>query len=412
MVDGRRADVGSLAAQRNGDWPQWRGRARDGRVKWLPATLPEKPEVIWSADLTSTGIGSVSVGEGCVVVISRDSADEFDVVQCFDAVDGQQKWKHIYEAKGNLDYGNSARAAPLICDGSVYTLGAFGHLYCLELESGLPLWQRNLNEEFSSAQITWGHSGSPLIVDEKLIVQPGGAEASLVALDLDTGETIWQCPGGAASYSSLMPLQIGKRCQVIGFDFDSLGAWEVDTGSRLWRHVPPRRGDFNVPTVLIDSPSENSNRKLIVASENNGTRVFTFNGAGELNQEPLATARVFAPDTHTPVLIRRMVVGVHNALYALNVDDNLGTILELDDPAFESYGSIIASDNRALFLNLDGELLLVSIQENELKIVSRWKLEVEPGSVYSHPAVADEGFYVRLGRRLLKLKLAVEASKN
>lgn len=345
-------------------------------------------------------------------MLSRDSSDEFDVVQCFDSATGQAKWKYLYQAKGNLDYGNSARAAPLIYEDYVYTLGAFGQLYCFELESGLPLWNRDLCRDFACAEMTWGHCGSPLVVDEKLIVQPGGTAASLVALDIDTGETIWQTPGAAASYSSFMPLAVGDQTQIVGFDSDSLGAWDVSTGARKWRYVPTRRGDFNVPTVLVDRSSAKSETRLIVASENNGTRLFSLNRDGSLNPEPLAAYREFAPDTHTPVLMRNMVVGVHNALFALKLDDQFGTVMELEDGAFESYGSIIASEDRALFLNLDGELLLVSIQPGELKIVSRVFLDAEPGSVYSHPAVADDGLYVRLGSKLLKLRLEPKLKPN
>lgn len=381
--------------------------ARDARVKWLPKTLPTKPDYLWQAELAGDGIGGIAVAEGCVVVASRDALDSFDVIQAFDAKSGKSLWKHIYQAKGSLDYGNSARATPLIQDGNVYTLGAFGDLYCLELESGLPLWHRNLIEEFGSQKMTWGHSGSPLIVDGKLIVQPGGKTASLVALDPDTGETLWESAGGAASYSSFVSVPVGKQHQLVGFDFESLGGWDLQTGKRLWKHSPSRPGDFNVPTVLIHR--QDSESRLIVASENNGTRLMQFEPSGVLADKPLAQTRELAPDTHTPVLAGNMVVGVWTYLYAIRISDQFKTIVELEDVAFEQYCSLISSGDRVLVLSMDGELLLVEVSDNQLKINSRLKLAAEPSSVYSHPAVADNGMYLRLGKKLVKLRLGSES---
>jgi outer membrane protein assembly factor BamB len=258
--------------------------------------------------------------------------------------------------------------------------------------------------------MTWGHSGSPLIVEGKLIVQPGGPHASLVALDPDTGETIWTSSGGAASYSSFMPVELGNQLQIIGYDFESLGAWDIKTGKRLWKHVPARAGDFNVPTVLIQSLDPQT--RLIVSSENNGTRMMGFNPDGSLQTKQLAQYRQLAPDTHTPVLAGDWVVGVSNYLYAINTDDHFQTVLELEDAAFEQYCSLVGTDNRLLAMNMDGELLLIELTDQELRIVSRWKLDAEPASVYSHPAVADIGVYVRLGKKLVKLELLSTQSRE
>ncbi len=166
-----------------------------------PASVPD---FAWSTELTGEGIGGVAAANGFVIVGSRDAIDRNDVFQCFDAETGELAWQHIYPALGRLDYGNSPRATPLIHDDCVYTLGAFGHLCCLEVDSGIMLWQVNLARDFGSPSLTWGHSGTPVIVDQKLILQPGGKDASIVALDLETGDVIWKTPGAACGYSSLL----------------------------------------------------------------------------------------------------------------------------------------------------------------------------------------------------------------
>jgi outer membrane protein assembly factor BamB len=118
------------------------------------------------------------------LVSDRDPDDHRDMFHAFDEHSGERRWTLDYEAEGSLDYGNSPRATPLVHDGHAFLLGAFGHLHCVRLGDGEVVWRRHLRDEFEAQdELVWGVSASPLIVDGKLIVSPGGPEASLVALD-------------------------------------------------------------------------------------------------------------------------------------------------------------------------------------------------------------------------------------
>ena len=382
----------------NGDWPGWRGAQRDGRVAWLPSTLPEDLQPAWTAELTGEGVGGIAVSDGCVIVGSRDVLDRSDVFQCFDQKSGDLLWQHFYPARGALDYGNSPRATPLIHDGLVYTLGAFGDLYCIELESGLPFWKRNLATDFQAQELTWGHSGSPIIVDGKLIVQPGGEKHTIVALDPETGELIWSAPGISTGYSSLIAGTYGGVSQVIGYDAASLGGWDVATGKRLWSLIPPEKGDFNVPTVVPFGP------QVLVSTENNGTRCYGFAAGGRLLPEPVAVNSDLTPDSHTPVLSGGRLFGIWNELWALDAKTLETTFSDADD-SFAVYGSLIASDDRLLGLTANGELLLISTDADTPSIVSRRSLAKPGVDVLSHPAVAGTAVYLRVGRTLHKFPL-------
>ena len=83
--------------------------------------------------MTGAGLSGVAATQQYVVVADRDPLDHFDVFRCLDAQSGQQLWQIQYAAPGNLDYGNSPRATPVIRDGLVYLLGAFGDLHCVTL---------------------------------------------------------------------------------------------------------------------------------------------------------------------------------------------------------------------------------------------------------------------------------------
>ncbi len=390
-----RQQQGSL----NGDWPGWRGSNRDARVIWLPDSLPETADFEWTADLAGEGLGGIVAARGYVVIGSRDALDHNDVFQCFDMNDGTLIWEHAYPALGKLDYGNSPRATPLIHGEYVYTLGAFGHLCCLEIETGIMMWQINIAQEFGSPELTWGHSGTPVIVDGKLILQPGGKDASIVALHFETGDVIWKTAGTDPAYSSLLLKSVGDSQQVIGYDAKSLGGWDVETGRRLWTLVPPEAGDFNVPTaVSLDD-------RLLVSSENNGTRIYHFNADGTLFPQPDMTNDDLKPDSHTPVVSNGRVFGIWSDLCGLDPRQNLKTFITIRDDAFGGYGCLIASDTRLLALTDEGELLLIATDLATPAITGRLKLHSDRTQILSHPALAGDALYVRLGKTLVRLKL-------
>jgi hypothetical protein len=88
---------------------------------------------------------------------------------------------------------------------------------------------------------------APLVVDEKLIVNPGGSKASVVALHRLTGEVLWQSPGAPAACASFILAEVAGKRQVVGYDVRSAGCRDLATGKRLWTLEPEEKRDFNVP---------------------------------------------------------------------------------------------------------------------------------------------------------------------
>ena len=251
----------------------------------------------------------------------------------------------------------------------MYLLGAFGHLTCAELDSGTTLWQMNLFQIFDGdPELVWGASSSPLIVDDKLIVNPGGPEASIVALEPSTGEVIWQSPGDRHAYSSFIVATLGGLRQLVGYDRSSLGGWDIATGDRLWTLKPPHRGDFNVPTPVAD------NGRLLVMTENNRARLYEFDQAGKIVPQPVAINGDLAPEISTPVIAGRRVFCVCGNMYCLALDDQLRTIWTGEDAEFCDYSPLFATSDRVLAIGRGGQLLLVDATGDEFHIISRLPL--------------------------------------
>jgi outer membrane protein assembly factor BamB/ABC-type phosphate/phosphonate transport system substrate-binding protein len=371
------------------DWPGWRGADRDGHVPQLPDRLPEKARVLWQKPAMNGGLAGITVAQGRVIVADRDPADGRDVFRCLDASDGRLIWLVDYEARGQLDYGQFPRATPVIHDGRVYLLGALGALHCVRLENGKILWHRHLVKDLGGKLPTWGCCATPLVVDDLLIVNPGGPKASVAALDCKTGRTRWVAPGHPAAYSSFISGTLGGKFQIVGYDKVSLGGWDPKSGERLWTLTPPVEGDFNVPTPLaVDG-------KLLVATENNGTRLYGFGDDGKILAAPLAQCADLAPATATPIATNGRVFGCHAGIDCLDLRDHLKPIWHEQNDAMGDHAALFASPDRVLVVTLSGELFLLSAGGRTCEVLSKVRLFEGDAEIYSHPALANNHLYIR-----------------
>jgi len=375
-------------------WADWRGPGRRARSPYVPERLPAKPRLLWSRMLSGPGVSGASVRDGRVIVADKGNGETADVWRCLDADTGRELWNISYNAPARMDYTNTPRANPVIHNGRAYLLGAFGHLHCVRVGDGKVLWKRHMIADFGAELPTWGFCGTPLVVDEMLIVAPGAETASLVALDLATGKVIWRAEGDPPGYGSLVPARLGGVRQIVGHDAASLGGWDPATGKRLWTLVPPESDDFNVPTPIVVGD------KLLVATENNGTRLYGFDTAGRIVPKPVAKSDDLVPDTSTPVVVDGLVFGSCEELVCLDLRAGLTTLWRTDKAPFDTYCSFIAGDGRVMVMTHEGRLcLLKTDRSGKMDLVSSVhlfpKVHETERAVWSHPALVDGRLYVR-----------------
>ncbi|MEO1496374.1 MAG: PQQ-binding-like beta-propeller repeat protein [Planctomycetota bacterium] len=391
----------------NAAWPGFRGPTRDGVVAWLPAELPATPRFVWRQRMSRSGLGGIAVAEGRVVIGDRDFSNRLDVWRCFDAVTGEELWKHRYPAVGQLDYDNAPRATPLIDGGRVYLLGAFGDVACVRLDDGKRVWRRPLRREYGDrGKLVWGACCSPLLVGDTLIVCPAADDALWIGLDASTGRERWVAGGDGHAFASPVVARLGDTPQLIGYDRTTLGGWNPTTGERLWSLTPRLDGDFNVPTPAIVGD------RLFVVTENNGARLYEPNGAG-LATPPVATHEGLLPDTSSPTVLGDRVYCVWNALYCLRGGDLSEAWIGEDDSLPET-GAVLAGRTaggagRLLVVGRGGELLLVDADADAFRIVSRLNLfSVDPAEaedLLCTPAIVGSRLYLRTDDELVCVEL-------
>ena len=261
----------------------------------------------------------------------------------------------------------------------------------VEVATGTIVWSKNYKIEFGATEeLPWGTCGSPVLIDGKLIVNPGAPEASVVALDPEKGEVIWKAPGESAAYGSFVAGKLGGVEQVVGHDRVSLGGWDVSTGKRLWKLVPPEEDDFNVPTPMI------VDGKLLITSENNGTRLYAFDKGGTIQSTPLAENPDLASDIGSPIVVGSKVYAVWGELFCLDLADGLKTLWMASEKAFRHYGSLLVFGDRMLVATATGELVLIDISAKDYQVLSRLDVfQNRDAELYSHPAMVGSRLYIR-----------------
>jgi len=374
-------------------WSDWRGPGRAAASPDVPSSLPSQLTPLWTRPLTGSGLAGLALADNRVVLADKSDDAKHDVFRCLDAASGRELWKLTYPAPQKMDYGNAPRATPVIHNGLVYLLGAFGHLHCVRLDKGDVIWKRHFVKDFGGTVPDWGFCSSPLAVDKMLIINPGGPTASIVALDLATGETIWETPGDKAAYGALVLATLGGCRQIVGYDETSVGGWRPESGERLWRLVPPEEGEYNVPTPVVVGG------KLFLATEMNGARLYGFDAQGCILPKPMATNEDFCPDMISPVSAENLVLGGAGTLMCLDINRGLDIAWESEDEHYGEYFTAIAGNGRILITSIDGWLHLLETNGHKHHVISRIELFLglpeKRRQTWSHPALVGNLYFIR-----------------
>jgi outer membrane protein assembly factor BamB len=240
------------------DWPQFLGPQRNGvsEESGLALTWPrEGPPRVWRKEIGTGYSGPVVAGDWLILF---HRLQDQEVVAALDAATGKERWSFRYTTAYHDDYGkgDGPRSTPLIAGDRVYTLGAEGHLHCLELKTGQKVWDRTLNTDYEVRKGFFGVATSPILEADHLIINVGGKAAGIVALDKDTGKEVWRATDHEASYSSPVAATVGGTRYVFFFTREGLAALDPRDGrvlqSKHWRSRSNTSVNAASPVVVDD----------------------------------------------------------------------------------------------------------------------------------------------------------------
>jgi len=242
----------NVAVQGGSDWPQFRGPKGTGispetgiNKNWTA----KPPKLLWTADLHDGGYAGPSCAEGLVFIIDHEGKE--DVVRAIGLADGNDKWTYRYanDAKENFGY---SRSTPTYSEGKVYTVSELGVVNCLDAKTGKPIWTRDVKADFGGQLPGWNYAGSPLVDGSKVIVTPGGQNAGMVALDKNTGKTIWQGGSNAVpGYSTPNAATINGTKQYVVMYAKGVMGVDASTGKLIWYSKWETSYDVNAADPVI-----------------------------------------------------------------------------------------------------------------------------------------------------------------
>ncbi len=190
------------------DWPQWQGRDRNAisREKGLLQEWPaDGPPLAWRIGGLGGGDSAPAIAGGKLFGMSN--RDDKEIVWALSEADGKEVWATPLgdAVQQNVPQSKEGPGGTPTIDGNrVYVIGMGGKVVCLSVDGGKILWQRSLTQDFGGILPMWSYRESPLIDGNRLICTPGGPEALVVALNKETGETIWKVRSPDAAGSGPM----------------------------------------------------------------------------------------------------------------------------------------------------------------------------------------------------------------
>jgi outer membrane protein assembly factor BamB len=215
-------------------WPGFRGTGRDGIVHGSQVAADwshSKPVELWRRPV---GPGWSSFAVQGDLFYTQEQRGEDEVVGCYQISTGQPVWKHRDPARfWESNAGAGPRATPTLDNGHVYTCGATGIVNALNAADGSVVWSCNATADTGAKVPHWGFAGSPLVVDDLLIVATAG---KLVAYEAATGKRRWLCPADGYGYSSPHMTTIDGVKQILLLN--GVGAIGVSpaAGAELWKY--------------------------------------------------------------------------------------------------------------------------------------------------------------------------------
>jgi outer membrane protein assembly factor BamB len=218
-------------------WSQWRGPRRDGisEETGLLSSWPENgPKRLWIAEGIGEGYSSPIIG-GKTIYITGDQGRQLIISAL--STDGELRWQKNNGASWERSFPG-ARSSCTYDHGRLFHMNAHGRVVCLDAKTGDEEWVVDVLERFGGKNTTWGFSESLLVSREFVYATPCGEKGLVVALNKDTGETVWATPplaGERPAYASPILIRVGDRDLLVNSAAKNAFAVDANTGELCWQ---------------------------------------------------------------------------------------------------------------------------------------------------------------------------------
>jgi outer membrane protein assembly factor BamB len=383
-------------------WPQFRGPNGNGavaddlpRLNWPVA----KPKELWRIPI-GLGWSSFAYDQGRLYTQEQRGGNE--CITCYSAQTGAPLWSHADASRfAETVSGAGPRSTPSVAAGLVYALGGNGLLTCLEAAAGKPVWQRDLAAELQAPVPMWGFSGSPLVLGDKLIVYAGGAgDNGLLALDRQTGKTLWGFASADMNYTTPRAMVLdGQEC-IVFCDRRGVHALAPADGKPLWTCLPK---NWQGPGMI--DPQQVSPTSLIVALGDGvglaRLEVKSLNGQWRI--EETWSSDQLGPSFNDFVVLDGHLYGFDQARFSC-LDAGTGVRKWQGNDYGFGQAVLLKTSAQILIVAENGDVVLVPATPQRFSEIAR--LPVLNDKTWNHPIVVGNRLFLRNGKTAVCLQLA------
>ena len=394
------------------DWPEFRGRDRDGVVRGLNSKdlrrdwRSQPPRQLWRHPV---GLGWSSFAVVGHRAFTQEQRGVDEVVVCYDFLKGSELWSHANVARFSEQMGGDGpRATPTIHDGKLFALGAAGILECLDAVTGSVDWSTNILTDNKATNISWGMSGSPLVIDDVVIVNPGGkAGGSVAAYDRQTGKKVWSSGDNQAAYVAPQRLDVDGRPVALIYDAIALRVLDPRTGVALG----PEFSWANDPKINCTQPAvwqDGEQIKILVGSGYaKGSVLLSLNHPGERDWS-------LTRNWDSTQLKLKFNSAVIRDGHVYGLDEGVLTCLRLSAGGRRwkqgrfGFGQMLLIDDLLLIQAESGDIVLVDATPEKFHEVTRFPALTS--KTWNHPVVVHGKLLVRNGEEAACFELEPDAT--
>jgi outer membrane protein assembly factor BamB len=373
------------------DYPQWRGRNRDGAASAFaaPKTWPDSLTLKWKVDIGPGYSTPIVVGSRVYTFTRRDGNE---VMMALDAASGKILWQTAYPAPYKMNpatksHGEGPKSTPLFYNGKLYTLGISGIVSAFDASTGKVLWQTPA----PAVDPLYGTAMSPIADRDAVIVHVGGnSQGALTAFDANTGKPKWVWTGDGPAYGSPVVASIAGTRQVITETQESLVSVDAATGSVLWQRklISPHTTNAITPIVFGD------------------TIIYSADSAGIIAVQPVKRGAVWSTEDvwdtkdvslnlSNAVLLGDTVVGLsqRNSGQLFALDARTGKVLWLGKAREATNTALVTAGELVFLLNDDAQLTIARGSRTGLEPLHKYT--VADGATWAQPAITGNRVFIK-----------------
>lgn len=374
------------------DYPQWRGRTRDGSASGFtpPKAWPENLTRRWKVEVGEGYSTPLVIGTRIYTLTRRDANE---VVMALDTGSGKVLWQTSYPAphtimSGAKNHGQGPKSTPLFYDNKLFTLGITGIASCVNAADGKLLWQK----PGPSVPTLYANSSmSPIANGSTVIFHMGGHEGgALTAFDARTGDVKWAWNGDGPAYASPIIATLAGTPQVITQTQNFMVGVSAETGELLWQRPFANKFSNNAisPIVLDDM--------VIMSGYERGVTAFApTKRDGKWTTEVRWDTQEVSMFMSNPVLVGTTLYGLSQKASGqfFAIDAKTGKVLWLG-PAREATNTSVSKAGDVLFLlNDDAELVVARTDPSKLDVIRRYT--VADSVTWAQPVVSGSRLFIK-----------------